>query len=86
MTRKKKKEQADIKRLIYKELISKALDEMIPKIELKLRLSKRACINEIFYRFDDFIKVFCDKNPQEAHMVKQAAILYKKDLEVLNES
>ncbi len=29
--------------------------------------------------------MICKKNYQEAHLIRQGAILYKKDLEVLNE-
>ena len=84
MNRKEKKKITDIKRLIWKNTISKIMDIGIGKLIEEKGLFPFEAIEIGLNNFDKIIEAICKKEFKEAHLIRQAAVLFKKDLEELN--
>ena len=84
MTRKKKKMFADLKRHMCKNAIDKMLKASVKVLITNKDYSHRTATNRTFSFFDELIEGLCESNCKDAHLWRQAANMYKKELEILN--
>jgi hypothetical protein len=84
MNRKEKKEKADITRMIYKHMIGKIMDDGIGALIEKKGFDPYSAIEIGLNNFNGIIEAICKKEYKHAHLIRQAAVLFKKDLEELD--